>query len=332
MKLYIISFLILWSVIFHAGLVEGSRQAKDVVVVSAKRVESEVQRTAENVRVYDEEYIHSLPARDLGEILKYIPGVDVKVVNQFSQATSLSIQGSESRHVLLMVDGIPFNTQLSGQANPVRIPIENIKQIEVIKGASSSAWGSSLGGVINVITKDTGSEGPVHGRFSTAYTEFSTTFNGLQLSGGNEHSGYYAAGSFFETDGIRDGAQAEASKFFVKGKTRVFDQMDLIASFGHSDLDVNDIIPDPFFGRMDIHQPTVATYGQLNADMEYDLLKIQAALKYNKQIIKTNTTFLDFGGVKTSISGLDSYVGLSLNASYPFFEEDLLVVGADVEK
>ncbi|VAX37238.1 Outer membrane vitamin B12 receptor BtuB, partial [hydrothermal vent metagenome] len=123
----------------------------ETIVVSATRIETPQKYLAENITVYTKEEIQKLPARDLSEILSYIPGVDVQLNGQFGQATSVSIYGSESRHVLLMVDGIPFNNQISGQANPTRIGVEHIERIEVIKGASSSAWGSSLGGVINVI-------------------------------------------------------------------------------------------------------------------------------------------------------------------------------------
>ena len=37
-----------------------------------------------------------------------------------------------------MVDDIPFNTQLSGQANPSRLPVDNIERLEVIEGAAKA--------------------------------------------------------------------------------------------------------------------------------------------------------------------------------------------------
>ena len=139
----------------------------ETIVVTAKRMPSDKKKTAENVTVYTEEDIDKLPSRDLGEVLSYVPAIDVQLSGQFGQATALSINGSNSRQVLLMVDGIPFNTQLSGQANPSQIPIEHIGRIEVIKGATSSAWGSSLGGVVNVITKDVGDSQKPTGNFTS---------------------------------------------------------------------------------------------------------------------------------------------------------------------
>src|SRR5262249_34430965 len=152
----------------------------------------------------------------LSEALKYLPGVDVKVNTEFGQASSLSMNGSDSRQVLLMVDGIPFNTQLSGQANPARVPLEIIDRIEIIKGGLSSVWGSSLGGVINVITKDTGSKAGIHGTLNSSYGEFATIRNSFDMSGKAGKAGYFLAGSFLDTDGPMAATEAKEKKGFGK--------------------------------------------------------------------------------------------------------------------
>src|SRR5437867_3977683 len=72
----------------------------DPIVISPRRLAIEEGRIAENTFVYTRSEIEQTGARDLGEALNYIPGVDVKVTNQFGQGTSVSIHGSESRQVL----------------------------------------------------------------------------------------------------------------------------------------------------------------------------------------------------------------------------------------
>jgi vitamin B12 transporter len=183
-----------------------------VIVVSARRVASGKDGAAENILVYSQEDISRLSGRDLGEILSQLQGVDVQPAGQFGQASALSINGSSARQVLLMVDGIPFNTQLAGQANPSQIPVEFIKQIEVIKGASSSVWGSSLGGVVNVITKDVGDSVVPTGTLQTSFAEFSTTKNSLDLAGKVADLGYFVSGSYLNTDGTRNATDAEETK------------------------------------------------------------------------------------------------------------------------
>jgi vitamin B12 transporter len=299
-----------------------------VIVESPKRYPTVRDRAAENLVVLTAEDLRKLPARDLGEALAYMPGVNVKVTNQLGQPTSLSIQGSQSRQVLVMVDGIPFNTQLSGQANPTRIPVENIERIEVIKGASSSAWGSSLGGVINVITKDVGNSTVPHGRLTSSFGEFATTKNSLELDGGAGKLGYYAFGSYFDTDGIRPEADVEDNKMFGKASYPLNDEVKLTGSFGYSGTDTADLYKDPSLGWVRDTRDAYARYGQIQLSGERPLLNWNAAVKYNKQDIATDLDFLNFSLLTPTISR-DVYYGVTLNGTYQARDEDVLAFGTD---
>ena len=126
------------------------------IIITNRRVPVSPSDAVENISVIYEDDIEALSARDVSEVLSYVPGIDIEPRSGFGQATSITIQGSNSRHVRVMIDGIPLNLQSSGQVNPAELPIENLDRIEAIKGAASSIWGSSLGGVINAVTKDTG--------------------------------------------------------------------------------------------------------------------------------------------------------------------------------
>ncbi|MFH1339167.1 MAG: TonB-dependent receptor plug domain-containing protein, partial [Candidatus Omnitrophota bacterium] len=161
------------------------------IIVSAKRFPEALGGVAEDVTVITDEEIKDLPARDLGEVLGYIAGVDIEPRSGFGQPTGISIQGSSSRHVRVMIDGIPLNNQASGQVNPANFPIENIKRIEIIKGAASSVWGSALGGVINVITKDAGDTPVPKGSFTHSTAEHRTLKDSFDLSGKIGEAGYY---------------------------------------------------------------------------------------------------------------------------------------------
>jgi len=303
-------------------------QEWETIVVTAKRVPSDKKQTAENVAIYTTEDISRLPARDLGEVLSYIPAVDVQLNGNFGQSTALSINGSNARQVLMMVDGIPFNTQLSGQSNPTQIPIEHIERIEIIKGASSSAWGSSLGGVINVITKDVGDSAKPQGSLTSTFAEFSTTKNSLNLAGAIKGMGYFISGSFLNTDGAQAISQAEEQKLFGKLSFPLSDEAKLVGSFGYNEADVRYALAT---STTLVAQPYFTRYGNLQLDVEKDDYRWNAAFKYNHQDITTDLTTISTGVLASSTVSSNVYKGLSLNGSMDLSDYGMLVMGVDFD-
>ena len=303
-------------------------QELETIVVTAQRIPSDKNQTAENVTIYTEEDIARLPARDLGEVLSYIPAVDVQLNGQFGQATALSINGSNARQVLLMIDGIPFNTQLSGQANPTQIPIEHVGRIEVIKGATSSTWGSSLGGVINVITKDVGDSQKPTGNFTSSFAEFGTTKNSLDLAGKVKELGYFLAGSYLNTNGAQAITDAQEKDFFGKLSLPLGDEAKLVGSFGYSETDVRYALST---STSLISQPQIARYGKLLLDVDKTDYQWNIAYKYNDQDITTDMTFVSSGALFSSTVSENVYNGLSLTGSMDILENGILVMGSDFD-
>ncbi|MBT6935230.1 MAG: TonB-dependent receptor, partial [Cryomorphaceae bacterium] len=71
----------------------------------------------------------------------------------FGGGNGIQIQGLDSQYTLLLIDGSPIIGRQSGTLDLDRISIGNIEQVEIIKGSSSSLYGTdALGGVVNLIT------------------------------------------------------------------------------------------------------------------------------------------------------------------------------------
>ncbi len=86
----------------------------------------------------------------------------------------ISLRGFASSDILVLVDGQPVNSGWNGSVDWTMIPVENIKKIEVLRGAASSLYGGrATGGVIS-ITTNTHEEG-VHGNMTLSYGSNSTT-------------------------------------------------------------------------------------------------------------------------------------------------------------
>jgi len=128
----------------------------DTMVVTATRTEMSVKEAPSAVQVVDSKKLEQTQAKTLHDALKGALGVNV--FNDFQGRSNVSIRGSESRHVLIMVDGKRLGGELSyNSANALdvdRIRMEDVEKVEIIRGPAGAMYGSdAIGGVINVITK-----------------------------------------------------------------------------------------------------------------------------------------------------------------------------------
>ena len=128
----------------------------DTMVVTATRTQMSVKETPTAVEVVDSKKLEQTQAKTLHDALKGALGVNV--FNDFQGRSNVSIRGSESRHVLIMVDG----KRLGGEAaynsanawDVDRIRMEDVERVEIIRGPAGALYGSdAMGGVINVVTK-----------------------------------------------------------------------------------------------------------------------------------------------------------------------------------
>ena len=320
-------------IIGMTGILASGQEDKEVelgeIIVTNRRAPVGLSEVTENVVVIDEEQIQQLPVRNLGEALKYIAGVDIELRQEFGRASSISIQGSDSRQVRVMIDGIPLNSQSSGQVNPAILPIENISRIEVIKGASSSTWGSSLGGVINIITKDTGTTLVPKGSLTTSFAEFHTRKESGELSGKAGNLGYYQCWSYMESGGKGPKDDVLEKKGFGKLSYDLKDMGKLIVSFGYSSADVNNgESPDGSW----LAQPYRSRYGKLGWELDCGDTDIKIDLKHSRQDITTRIypSMADEEPWLT-IKSRDLLYQLSLTSSTNLRGRDLLVLGADFD-
>jgi vitamin B12 transporter len=91
-----------------------------------------------------------------------------------------------------------------------------IARIEIVKGSASSTWGSSFGGVINVITKSAGSRDRVDGTVSASYGESATSDVRAEVRAGKDRLGVYLFGGRMDSDGLIDGHGFTHENFFGK--------------------------------------------------------------------------------------------------------------------
>jgi vitamin B12 transporter len=232
-------------------------EEKDLVVTPTRHTKP-ISQVAENISVITEREIEEMNAHTVAEILNKVPGLYVGSNQDFGASSLLYIQGSEQRHVLVLVDGIPWNYLSEGGAETNSIPVGAVDRIEIIKGPASSSWGSSLGGVVNILTKPTGDRQRPSGSIRASYGEKNSQDYRAQVSGMAGPVGYYLFAGRQDSKGLRDARYFDNYSLYAKFRLPVSDYVEANLSTGYSR-------PDTKFGDFPVLDQDIAATGSLHS-------------------------------------------------------------------
>ncbi len=131
--------------------------------VAATLVTQQVRATQDtaafNAQIVDRASIERSGARDVADVLQNLPGVVITRSGGPGQPSRVSMRGSSANQVLVLLDGVPLNSALSGAADLSLVPVENVERITVLTGAQSARYGPrAMAGVIEVVTRRPRSE------------------------------------------------------------------------------------------------------------------------------------------------------------------------------
>jgi len=126
----------------------------DQIVVSADKVEKRIAELSVSMDVIKTSFLSENHLTDPQEIINKTSGIEVLDGQASIRGGSGFSYGAGSR-VMALIDGLPMLSADAGNIKWQYIPLENLAQIEIIKGASSVLYGSSaLNGIINFRTAD----------------------------------------------------------------------------------------------------------------------------------------------------------------------------------
>ena len=121
-------------------------------------------------------------ASDVQELLRKVPGLSIKQSGGRGGVVSIFSRGSESDHNLVIIDGVKIN-EIGGYYDFSRLSINNIEQIEVLRGPQAALYGpGAMGSVISIRTKKYNKKNTI--TFSTALGLGESPSRGLQSNGG----------------------------------------------------------------------------------------------------------------------------------------------------
>jgi len=177
------------------------------VVVTATRTAKEADTAPGSVSVVTQEELEQRNVQTLEQALAPVAGLYANTMGKglLSTMSSVTMRGmSSDKRVLFLLDGVaPLNDAYSGGVGYQMQPVEDIRQIEVVKGPFSSLYGgNAMGGVVNILTK------MPEKREATVKAGYGSSWD-------------------------RGEALDDLEKLYLSYGDKVFDKLRLFGSFGH---------------------------------------------------------------------------------------------------
>lgn len=173
------------------------------ITVTAIRDEQAIQKTGSAVTVISREEIETAGPRSFKDVLQGVPGVTINETSGPGSTSTVYLRGSDSRHTLVLIDGVRANDPSStgGEVDFALLAPINIERIEVLRGPQSALYGSdAIGGVINIITRK--GEGPARTVVRAEAGSYGTLATSAGVSGSTKDVSYSFVLNQFRTNGF----------------------------------------------------------------------------------------------------------------------------------
>jgi iron complex outermembrane receptor protein len=353
-KVFFIKLCVMKIMLILTGSVSGQSSMEEMVV-TGNRAETELGEVAASLSVINQDIIQTAEQQlTLEESLKRVPGVFLQNSHNFSQAQRISIRGFGARSpfgirgIKLIVDGVPA-TMPDGQGNVDEIDLGSAKRIEVLRGPSSSLYGTASGGVIHIISED-GPEDPfVEGRISLG--DYGFRQYQLKTGGQADKLNYMLSGAVTDLDGYRDNAFMERRVFNTKLTYQIDPKGSLTANVNVLDIpelgDPGALRENEVEDNREAAAPNNLRFnGGENRSQQRFGLSYRRQLTENQEVsFRNHYTFLDFnnslpfsGGVAESNGGQVSFdrTYMGGGAQYTYYQNVLdvslrFIAGFDVD-
>ena len=298
---------------------ELSNQLNEVVVSDTKFEQSKEKSGKVITKISAEDLLKKV-GQNVAQILSSVAGVEING-NQSAAGKNLGIyiRGGKNRQVVVLIDGIPV-TDASGinlEYDLRLLPIEQVESIEIMKGASSTLYGSGAAtGVINIILKKAfkkAIQANAYLNIGSNNTAANAKYNGQDFNQGFSMSGtsnkinYLATVNSSYTNGISQIAEPRVDSNYEKDK---FSRLNYVVKLGFNPF--KNIVFD-FFGNYDkikndydlIYDNTGNNDTKLNkSQLEQFRLGFSPKFNYTKGIFTLNSSF---NKVQRKYDDFDSY-------------------------
>ena len=180
---------------------EASEQEVIVTATRTSRTISDIPTRVETISGEELEEKGNMKPGDIRMLLNESTGIQTQQTSATSYNSSIRIQGLDGRYTQILRDGFPLYSGFSGGLSLMQVAPLDLKQIEVIKGSSSTLYGGgAIAGLVNLVSKT-----------PTAKRELSFLGNATS-AGGIDLSGFYS--QRFKKTGITVFGSGNTSKAY----------------------------------------------------------------------------------------------------------------------
>jgi len=162
-------------------LSEAEAEHEEEVIVTTTRTSRTIGNTPTRTEVISGEELAekgNMKPGDIRMLLSESTGIQVQQTSATSYNAGIRIQGLDGRYTQILRDGYPLYSGFAGGLSILQIAPLDLRQVEVIKGSSSTLYGGgAIAGLVNLISKTPGEAREIH------FLANGTTAGGLDLSG-----------------------------------------------------------------------------------------------------------------------------------------------------
>lgn len=208
----------------------------DPVVTTALRTGSASERVPATIETVSADALCVRTANDAGELLAHIPGTLTRSYGGIGDVRTISLRGSASNQVLVLIDGVRLNAAQSGEVDLSTIPLESVQRIEVVRGGASAEYGAdAVGGVVNIITRKESDATGLHTMLRADLGSFGSRGGGGRMEWNNgeafgsvsyqfhQHDNRYPFLDATGTTKTRENADVRSQVVDAEGRMRVGD-------------------------------------------------------------------------------------------------------------
>jgi len=281
--------------------------ALDEVVVTAGKMETEVEKIPSNIEVITREDIEKVPGVVyINDLLQKVPGLWApRFQSGVANDGSFSARGSEvnSQGLRVMVNGIELNKG-NGYVVLPRIPLHDVERIEVIKTASAEYGDQAVGGIINVVTATSSKE--IEAKIGTAFGDFDYGTAYTVVKGGIDNFEYFFDLGFSRSGGYQDDTEYDPINAYTRLAYAINDSTEL--EFHGSHMESEGVWPTKLTQAQFDADPQQSPGKSTAFENDYDLGALVLSKYFGNDVLKAK------------LIGKDEYV--SMNFAFPFGDRE----------